>query len=106
MGPISFIASRGAWRRGVRPIELHGTLASLRVPDPDTFGGDVELSGENVARRGHVSSLKTNPHRGPTPARLSSGIGEHERPPAAIEVRLDRMSGLNCRDEGIQLGCI
>jgi predicted dehydrogenase len=41
---ISFIASWDVWRHGVRPIELHGTLASIRVPDPDTFGGVVELS--------------------------------------------------------------
>ncbi len=57
---VSFLASWDVWRHGVRPIELHGTLASIRVPDPDTFGGDVELSAnqgllnihdaENVAR--------------------------------------------------------
>jgi predicted dehydrogenase len=57
---ISFLASWDVWRHGVHPIELHGTLASIRVPDPDTFGGDVELSAsqgllnihdaENVAR--------------------------------------------------------
>ena len=41
---VSFIASWDVWRHGVRPIELHGTLASIRVPDPDTFGGDVQLS--------------------------------------------------------------
>jgi predicted dehydrogenase len=41
---VSFIASWDVCRHGVRPIELHGTLASIRVPDPDTFGGDVELS--------------------------------------------------------------
>jgi predicted dehydrogenase len=41
---VSFLASWDVWRHGVRPIELHGTLASIRVPDPDTFGGDVELS--------------------------------------------------------------
>jgi len=44
---ISFLASWDVWRHGVRPIELHGTLASIRVPDPDTFGGDVELSANN-----------------------------------------------------------
>jgi predicted dehydrogenase len=44
---VSFIASWDVWRHGVRPIELHGTLASIRVPDPDTFGGDVELSANN-----------------------------------------------------------
>jgi predicted dehydrogenase len=44
---VSFLASWDVWRHGVRPIELHGTLASIRVPDPDTFGGDVELSASN-----------------------------------------------------------
>jgi predicted dehydrogenase len=44
---ISFLASWDVWRHGVRPIELHGTLASIRVPDPDTFGGDVEISANN-----------------------------------------------------------
>jgi predicted dehydrogenase len=44
---VSFLASWDVWRHGVRPIELHGTLASIRVPDPDTFGGDVELSANS-----------------------------------------------------------
>jgi predicted dehydrogenase len=44
---ISFLASWDVWRHGVRPIELHGTLASIRIPDPDTFGGDVEISANN-----------------------------------------------------------
>jgi predicted dehydrogenase len=44
---VSFLASWDVWRHGVRPIELHGTLASIRVPDPDTFGGDVETSANN-----------------------------------------------------------
>ena len=41
---IAFLASWDVWNHGLRPIELHGTKASLRVPDPDFFGGDVELS--------------------------------------------------------------
>ncbi|MFV0383291.1 Gfo/Idh/MocA family protein [Paracoccus sp. (in: a-proteobacteria)] len=41
---ISFIASWDVWRHGMLPFELHGTGASLRVPDPDTFGGAVEIS--------------------------------------------------------------
>jgi predicted dehydrogenase len=45
---VSFLVSWDVWRHGVRPIELHGTLASIRVPDPDTFGGDVELSANNT----------------------------------------------------------
>src|SRR5246127_3269565 len=50
---VSFIASWDVWRHGVRPIELHGTLASIRVPDPDTFGGDVELSVNNRLQNIH-----------------------------------------------------
>jgi predicted dehydrogenase len=50
---VSFLASWDVWRHGVRPIELHGTLASIRVPDPDTFGGDVEVSAENVLQNIH-----------------------------------------------------
>lgn len=41
---ISFIASWDVWRHGMLPFELHGTGASLRVPDPNIFGGDVEIS--------------------------------------------------------------
>lgn len=44
---ISFIASWDVWRHGMLPFELHGTGASLRVPDPDTFGGAVEISSND-----------------------------------------------------------
>lgn len=43
---IALIASWDVWRHGMRPFELHGTKASLRAPDPDTFGGDVEVSSD------------------------------------------------------------
>ena len=32
------------FRHGNQPIELHGTEGSMRLPDPDTFGGSVALS--------------------------------------------------------------
>ena len=32
------------FRHGNHPIELHGTQGSLRLPDPDTFGGTVAVS--------------------------------------------------------------
>ena len=32
------------YRHSIPPIELHGTEGSLRLPDPDTFGGLVALS--------------------------------------------------------------
>ena len=47
----------------MRPIELHGTLASIRVPNPDTFGGDVELSANNRLLNIHdVSSVALARH--------------------------------------------
>lgn len=41
---ISFGASWDVFRHSNHPIELHGTEGSLRLPDPDTFGGVVSLS--------------------------------------------------------------
>ena len=41
---ITFGASWDVYRHGNAPIELHGTEGSLRLPDPDTFGGTVSLS--------------------------------------------------------------
>jgi len=32
------------WKHGCAPIEIHGTLGSLRIPDPNFYGGDVEIS--------------------------------------------------------------
>ena len=32
------------FRHGNYPIELHGTLGSMRLPDPDTFGGTISVS--------------------------------------------------------------
>ncbi|TFF25122.1 Gfo/Idh/MocA family oxidoreductase [Jiella endophytica] len=41
---ISFFASWDVWRHGLRPIEIHGTEGSMRVPDPNWFGGSVEIA--------------------------------------------------------------
>jgi predicted dehydrogenase len=44
------------FRHGHHPIELHGTDGSLRLPDPDTFGGTLALS-----RRGEPwKAIKTD----------------------------------------------
>lgn len=42
---VTFIASWDVWNHSLVPIELHGSVASIRVPDPDTFGGAVQVSG-------------------------------------------------------------
>jgi len=39
---IVFVMSWDVWKHGHPPIELYGTQGSLRVPDPNFFGGAVE----------------------------------------------------------------
>jgi predicted dehydrogenase len=41
---VIFGASWDVFRHSNPPIELHGAEGSLRLPDPDTFGGTVSLS--------------------------------------------------------------
>jgi predicted dehydrogenase len=41
---IVFVMSWDVWRHGHPPIELYGTEGSLRVPDPNFFGGLVETT--------------------------------------------------------------
>ncbi len=50
---VSFLASWDVWRHGLQPIELYGTRASIRVPDPDTFGHPVEISANNELLNTH-----------------------------------------------------
>ena len=39
----TIITSFDVWGHSLPPIEIHGTLGSLSVPDPNTFGGPVKL---------------------------------------------------------------
>jgi predicted dehydrogenase len=41
---IVFSMSWDVWKQGHPPIELYGTEGSLRVPDPNFFGGSVEVT--------------------------------------------------------------
>jgi predicted dehydrogenase len=41
---ILFTMSWDVWKHGHPPIELYGTEGSLRVPDPNFFGGAVEVT--------------------------------------------------------------
>jgi predicted dehydrogenase len=40
---VTFLASWDVWSHGMRPIEIHGTRGSLRVPHPNWFDGTVEI---------------------------------------------------------------
>jgi len=44
------------FRHGNHPIELHGTEGSLRLPDPDTFGGAVAISRRGADWEAHETS--------------------------------------------------
>jgi predicted dehydrogenase len=52
---VSFGTSWDVFRHTPPPIELHGTEGSLRLPDPDTFGGTVSLSARGADWQDHVS---------------------------------------------------
>lgn len=46
---VTFGASWDVLRHSNHPIELHGTKGSLRLPDPDNFGGVVAISDGGAA---------------------------------------------------------
>jgi len=41
---IVMVMSWDVWRHSNSPIEIHGTEGSLRVPDPNFYGGHVQIS--------------------------------------------------------------
>jgi len=44
---LTFLASWDVWRHGVLPIELYGETGSMRLPDPNWFGGDLHIARGN-----------------------------------------------------------
>ena len=56
---VTFMASWDVWKHGVPPIELHGQLASLRLPDPNWFGGDLMIAGKDQDWRAIRTDEKT-----------------------------------------------
>jgi predicted dehydrogenase len=41
---VTFLASWDVWNHGLPPLELHGELGSLRLPDPNWFGGALQIA--------------------------------------------------------------
>jgi predicted dehydrogenase len=41
---VTFLASWDVWKHSLPPIELHGREASLLLPDPNWFGGDINVA--------------------------------------------------------------
>lgn len=92
---ITFGASWDVYRHSQMPIELHGTLGSMRLPDPDTFGGTVGVSRagaawEEIDTEGHLYGGINWPYAAPDRANyrmlgiadLAAGLREG-RPPRA-----------------------
>ena len=49
-GPMVTLGmSWDVFRHSIPPLELHGTAGSLRLPDPDTFGGTLAISRGGAA---------------------------------------------------------
>lgn len=51
----------GCFRHSNPPIELHGTNGSLRLPDPDTFGGVVAVSAGETGGAQVIASSTAQP---------------------------------------------
>ena len=41
---IVLLASWDVWNSDLRPLELHGTMGTLRIPDPNLFSGPISVS--------------------------------------------------------------
>lgn len=67
---VSFDASWDVFKHAHKPIELHGTEGSIRVPDPNFFGGLVEYAegrGDwiGIDARGEVCGRPNHPEADP-----------------------------------------
>ncbi len=81
----TLIMSFDVWAATGSPIEIHGTLGSLQVPDPNNFGGTVKLS-----RLGGAWEDVPLTHGY---AENSRGLGVAEMAEAIREGRPERASG-------------
>ena len=53
---ITLLASWDVWKHAHTPIEIHGETASIRVPDPNFFGGSVDLASDRDDWRANPTS--------------------------------------------------
>lgn len=94
---VTFGASWDVFRHSNHPIELHGTEGSLRLPDPDTFGGTVSLSERGADWRdfeseGELYGARNWPYAAPDRANYRMlGVADLVR--ALHEGRAARASG-------------
>jgi len=94
---VMFLASWDVWKHGVPPIELHGQKASLRLPDPNWFGGDLLIAGKDEDwRKIHTDSKTFGKKNWPATGRKfanARGLGLADMARAIIDGRPHRASG-------------
>jgi predicted dehydrogenase len=93
---VTFTASWDVWRHSLPPIELHGTDGSMRVPDPDTFGGVISTASSQsdwieTDTASNTFGRKNWPIESPQFANYR-GLGLAEMARAIIEGRPHRVS--------------
>jgi predicted dehydrogenase len=77
-GPVAtLVTSFDVWAAQVPRIEIYGSLGTLSVPDPNTFGGPVKLrlAGEEAWREVPLSFPNHENSRGLGPADMVTAIG-------------------------------
>jgi predicted dehydrogenase len=94
---VTFLASWDVWKHSVQPIELHGQKASLRIPDPNWFGGDLHLArGRNdwvSIRTRNRTFGKPNWPRGKAQYPNYRGLGLADMARGIVDNRSHRASG-------------
>ncbi len=94
---VAFLASWDVWKHSMPPIELHGQKASLRLPDPNWFGGDLVIAGKDedwrkVPTDGKTFGMTNWPAKGPKFAN-DRGLGLADMARAIIDGHPHRASG-------------
>ncbi|MEF2071892.1 Gfo/Idh/MocA family protein [Consotaella aegiceratis] len=94
---VTFLASWDVWRHGLSPMELHGTEGSMRVPDPNWFGGELATAigrgeWETWTTVDRVFGRPNWPHAEPVNANYR-GLGLAEMARAIDEGRPHRANG-------------
>lgn len=94
---VTLMMSWDVWKHGHPPLELYGTDGSLRIPDPNFFGGHVELTERNsdwrqIDSSGSPLGAANWPEQNPTLANYRA-LGVAELANAVLNNRPHRSSG-------------
>jgi len=94
---VTMNLSWDVFKHGHRPLEIYGTLGSLRTPDPNFFAGDVELAEERkdwaiVSSKAEPLSRRNHPQDKPTNANYRM-LAVADLAQAVVQKRQPKMSG-------------